>query len=56
MEILNGEIVRKLNQIQIDINFIKESIEEKELTSWARNELNASRKEDESESTSIEEL
>lgn len=53
---LNQEILNKLNQIIVDVEFIKESIGEVELTNWAKNELNISRQENEAECTSLEEL
>lgn len=53
---LNQEILNKLNQIIVDVEFIKESIGETELTDWAKNELNISRQENEDECVSLEEL
>jgi protein subunit release factor A len=45
-QITNKEILEKLNQIQIDINTIKEKLndEDGELTDWAKNELKEARK------------
>ena len=53
---LNQEILNKLNQLIIDVEFIKESVGEVELTDFAKNELKISRQENENEYTSLEEL
>lgn len=57
MEDTNQEILDKLNQIQIDIEFIKENIgDDGELSDWAKNELAEAREESEDEYTSLEDL
>ncbi len=54
---INQEILNKLNQLQIDIEFIKENIEEDgELTEWAEKELDEARKRPNSEKISHEEV
>jgi hypothetical protein len=56
MENINNEILNQLNQIRIDINFIKQSIDDGELTEWAEKELDEARKTPESEFIDIEEI
>lgn len=57
MENINREILDKLTKIQIDIQFIKENIEEDgELTEWAEKELDEARKRPDSELISLEEV
>ena len=60
MENINQEILNKINQIQIDIEIIKErtndDFEEAELTDWAKNELAEARKIPDSELLSSEEV
>ena len=44
-QITNQKILEKLNQIQLDINIIKEKIgDDGELTDWAKQELEEARK------------
>ena len=55
MENINQKVLDKLDKIQIDIEFIKENIEEDgELTEWAENELDEARKRSNSESIPLE--
>lgn len=60
MENMDKEILNKLNQIQIDIEIIKErtqdDFEEVELTEWAENELAEARKIPDSECVSHDEV
>jgi hypothetical protein len=43
-EITNQEILKRLNQMQSDINILKEKIsEDGELTDWAKSELEEAR-------------
>lgn len=43
-QISNKEILEKLNQMQIDINAIKERLDDdRELTDWAKEELEEAR-------------
>ena len=57
MENINKEILDKINQIQIDIEFIKENLgDDIELTDWAKNELAEARKIPDSEMLSLEEV
>lgn len=57
---LNQEILNQLNQIRVDINFIKEKVaddfEEAELTDWAEKELAEARATPESECVSHKEV
>ena len=51
------KILEKLNQIQVDINIIKESLEEDgELTDWAKEELKKAREAPEEDYISQEEV
>jgi len=56
MENINNEILNQLSQIRIDINFIKQAIDDGELTEWAENELDKARATSESEFISMEEI
>jgi len=60
MENINQEILNKINQIQIDIEILKERInedfEEIELTDWAKNELAEARAIPDSECVSHEKV
>ena len=42
--ITNREILEKLNQMQLDINLIKEKLDEEELSDWTKQELKEARK------------
>ncbi len=55
MENINQKVLDKLDKIQIDIEFIKENIEEDGgLTEWAEKELDEARKRPNSESIPLE--
>lgn len=57
MENINQEILSKINQIQIDIEFIRENIvEDEKLSDWAKNELTEARKIPDSECVSHEKV
>ena len=56
MENINNEILNQLSQIRIDINFIKQAIDDGDLTDWAENELDKARVTPESEFISMEEI
>ena len=59
MEKVDNEILEKLNQIQIDISFIKERLSEdfgEELSDWAKEELEISRKVPEGECVNHEDV
>jgi len=60
MENINNEILNQLSQIRIDIELIKEKLEddfeEVELTDWSENELDKARAMSESEFISMEEI
>ena len=56
MENINKEILNQLNQIRIDINFIKQAVDDRELTGWAEDELNEARKIPDSEMIPLEEV
>lgn len=45
MENTDKEILKQLNQIRVDIQFIKNTLDDGELTEWAENELNEARRE-----------
>lgn len=52
-----NQIIQKLNEIQVDIEFIKEALaDEGELTDWAKNELEKARNEPEKSYVSINNL
>jgi|AntAceMinimDraft_17_1070374.scaffolds.fasta_scaffold118511_2 hypothetical protein len=55
---INQEILNRLNEIKIEIDFIKEKmpVEEIELTDWAKNELAEARKIPLSECVSLEDV
>ncbi len=55
---INQEILNRLNEIKIEIDFIKEKmpVEEIELTDWAKNELVEARKIPLSECVSLEDV
>ena len=56
-QITNKEILKKLNQIQIDINIIKEKLDDDgELSDWAKEELAKSRAEPVKNYTSLDKL
>ena len=60
-QVLCDEILERLNQIQIDISFIKERLPEDcdfegELSDWAVGEIEKARVEDESEYISLDDL
>ena len=56
MENINNEILNQLNQIRIELNFIKEAVSDGELTDWAKTELVEARAIPESECVSHEEV
>ncbi|MBS3076373.1 hypothetical protein J4481_01370 [Candidatus Pacearchaeota archaeon] len=56
MENINQEILNQLNQIRIDINIIKQAVDDGELTDWAKNELVGARKVPDSEMVSLEDV
>ena len=56
MENINNEILNQLNQIRIEINFIKQAIDDGELTKWAENELEKARATPEKEFIDIKEI
>lgn len=57
MEDIDQKILEKLNQMQVDIQFIKENvIEDGELTEWAENELAEARKIPDSQMIFLEEV
>jgi hypothetical protein len=57
MENINNEILNRLNKIEIDIQFIKENLEEDgELSEWAKKELEETRKTSEEEYISHEKI
>ncbi|MEN7982597.1 MAG: hypothetical protein ABFQ65_04065 [Nanoarchaeota archaeon] len=43
MKNINNEILNQLSQIRIDINFIKNNMDDGKLTGWAENELENAR-------------
>jgi len=57
---LNQEILNQISQMRIDIEFIKEKLEddfeEVELTDWAKKELDEARKIPDSEMISLEDI
>ena len=57
---LNQEILNQISQMRIDIEFIKEKLEddfeEVELTDWAKKELDEARKISDSEMISLEDI
>ena len=56
MENVDKEILKQLNQIRIDVEFIKQAIDDGELTEWAENELEEARRTPEEEYISHEEV
>jgi len=56
-QISNQEIVKMLKEIKVDINIIKESLDEDgELTDWAKEELKKACEEPLEDQTSLEDL
>lgn len=45
MENINQKILSKLNKIEIDVQFIKENLDDGELSEWAKEELKEARRE-----------
>lgn len=56
MENINNEILNQLSQIRVDINFIKNNMNDGELTEWAEKELEDARMIPDSEMVSLEEI
>lgn len=56
MENIDKEILNQLNKIRVDINFIKQAVDDGELTEWAENELAEARQIPDSEFISMEEI
>jgi len=56
MENINNEILNQLNQIRIELNFIKEAVSDGELTDWAKKELAEARAMSDSEMIPLEEV
>ena len=56
MENINKEILEQLNQIRVDINIIKQAVDDGELTEWAKQELDEARETPEEEYISHEEV
>ena len=56
MENIDKEILKQLNQIRIDIDFIKQAVDDGELTDWAKEELDKARTADEEKYLSHEEV
>lgn len=55
-QITNKEILERLNKLQIDINIIKEKLDEGELTDWAKEEFEKARNEPEKNYIDLENL
>tara|TARA_Y100000310_G_scaffold289302_1_gene315604 strand:+ start:1628 stop:1837 length:210 start_codon:yes stop_codon:yes gene_type:complete len=56
-QISNQEILEKLNQMQQDIDILKEKLDDEgELTDWAKEELEKARQEPLGDQTSLEDL
>ncbi len=57
MEDINQKVLDKLDKIQLDIEFIRESLgEDEELTDWAKEELEEARNEPADNYVSLEEM
>lgn len=56
MENINQKILEQLNQIRVDINIIKQAVDDGELTDWAKRELDEARKAPEDEYVSHKEV
>lgn len=56
MEDINKEILKQLNRIRVDINIIKQAVDDGELTDWGKRELDEARKAPEDEYISHEEV